>query len=180
MERSRQVLVSKDSFGSTDHTDDQSAFAEDTLDAATEPRPTNVSDALLSAISHTLTATTAPVVMVPRLMQMGQWLGFTEHEVMKAIGQTIENDPEPSLGHEELSRAAAEQVSAIQLVDAKTVHIVERMPMLAGAIPKEIYFDEQFACPEADEHLVFEDVSAFLTELPEEGVHIVRPPQDAV
>jgi hypothetical protein len=179
MERSQQVLVSHVSFGSTDAMDDQ-AFAEDTLDAPTEPRPTNVSDALLSAIAHTLTATTAPVVMVPRLMQMGQWLGFTEHEVMRAIGQTIENDPEPSLGHDELSRAAAEKVSAIQLIETKSVHIVERMPMLAGAISKEVYFDEQFACPEDDEEqLVLEDVSAFLTELPEEGVHIVRPPQDS-
>ena len=93
---------------------------EDDQDDPTDIRPSAMVEALESAISHALTATSDRRSIVPSLLRLGRWLGFTEQEVMGAIALAIEQDPDPSLDPERLSQVAAATVSAVQLVERDT------------------------------------------------------------
>ena len=67
-----------------------------------------------------MTATSDRRSIVPPLLRLDHWLGFTEQEVMGAIAAAIENDPDPSLDPERLSQVAAATISAVQLVERDT------------------------------------------------------------
>ena len=90
---------------------------EDDQDEPTDIRPSAMVEALESAIAHALTATADRRSIVPSLLRLGHWLGFTEQEVMGAIALAIEHDPDPSLDPERLSQVAAATISAVQLVE---------------------------------------------------------------
>jgi hypothetical protein len=90
---------------------------EDDQDEPTDIRPSAMVEALESAIAHALEATADRRSIVPSLLRLGHWLGFTEQEVMGAIAQAIEEDPDPSLDPERLSQVAAAAISAVQLVE---------------------------------------------------------------
>ena len=93
---------------------------EDDQDDPTDIRPSAMVEALESAIAHALTATSDRRSIVPSLLRLGHWLGFTEQEVMGAIAAAIEQDPDPSLDPERLSQVAAATISAVQLVERDT------------------------------------------------------------
>jgi hypothetical protein len=90
---------------------------EDDQDEPTDIRPSAMVEALESAIAHALAATSDRRSIVPSLLRLGHWLGFTEQEVMGAIALAIEQDPDPSLDPERLSQVAAATISAVQLVE---------------------------------------------------------------
>jgi hypothetical protein len=90
---------------------------EDDQDEPTDIRPSAMVEALESAIEHALTATSDRRSIVPSLLRLGHWLGFTEQEVMGAIALAIEQDPDPSLDSERLHQFAAATISAVQLVE---------------------------------------------------------------
>ena len=116
---------------------------EDDLDDPTDIRPSAMVEALESAIAHALTATSDRRSIVPSLLRLGHWLGFTEQEVMGAIAAAIEQDPDPSLDPVRLSQVAAATVSAVQLV--------ERDP------------------PQVEESTTFVDTSPFLPEVADDA-----------
>jgi hypothetical protein len=93
---------------------------EDDQDDPTDIRPSAMVEALESAIAHALATTADRKSIVPVLLRLGHWLGFTEQEVMGAIAQAIEQDPDPSLDPELLSQVAASTVSAVQLVERES------------------------------------------------------------
>ena len=95
-------------------------YGEDDQDEPTDIRPSAMVEALESAIAHALTATSDRRSIVPSLMRLGHWLGFTEQEVMGAIALAIEQDPDPSLDSERLSQVAAATISAVQLVERES------------------------------------------------------------
>jgi hypothetical protein len=142
---------------------------EDTQDDPTDIRPAAMLEALESAIAHAFATTADPGALIPSLLRMGGWLGFTEHEVTRAIGDAIERDPDPTLDPEGLSRVAADTVSAVQLVERETVHVVERMPMLASEIAPTVYrWEDTFPASLSDETTLI-DVSPFLLEITEDA-----------
>lgn len=95
---------------------------EDDQDEPTDIRPAALIEALESAIAHALATTADRKTIVPSLLRLGHWLGFTEQEVMGAIAQAIEQDPDPSLDPERLSKVVADTVSAVQLVERDGPH----------------------------------------------------------
>jgi hypothetical protein len=92
-------------------------YEEDDQDDPTDIRPSAMVEALESAIGHALTATSDRRSIVPSLLRLGRWLGFTEQEVMGAIALAIEQDPDPRLDSERLCQFAAATISAVQLVE---------------------------------------------------------------
>jgi hypothetical protein len=117
-----QPLAPRASFWDDDLTEATvpGAHEEDDQDEPTDIRPSAMVEALESAIAHALTATSDRRSIVPSLLRLGHWLGFTEHEVMGAIALAIEQDPDPSLDPERLSQVAAATISAVQLVERDT------------------------------------------------------------
>jgi hypothetical protein len=95
-------------------------YQEDDQDEPTDIRPSAMVEALESAIEHALAATSDRPSIVPSLLRLGHWLGFSEQEVMGAIAAAIEQDPDPSLDPERLSQVAAATISAVQLVERET------------------------------------------------------------
>jgi hypothetical protein len=92
-------------------------YDEDDQDDPTDIRPSAMVEALESAVAHAMTATSDRRSIVPSLLRLGHWLGFTEQEVMGAIAVAIEQDPDPSLDPVRLSQVAAATISAVQLVE---------------------------------------------------------------
>ena len=92
-------------------------YDEDDQDEPTDIRPSAMVEALESAVAHAMTATSDRRSIVPSLLRLGHWLGFTEQEVMGAIAVAIEQDPDPSLDPVRLSQVAAATISAVQLVE---------------------------------------------------------------
>jgi len=114
-----EPLAPRASFWDDDLTQatEPGVYQEDDQDDPTDIRPSAMVEALESAIAHALTATSDRRSIIPSLLRLGHWLGFTEQEVMGAIAQAIEEDPDPSLDPERLSQVAAATVSAVQLVE---------------------------------------------------------------
>ena len=92
-------------------------YEEDDQDEPTDIRPSAMVEALESAVAHALAATSDRRSIIPSLLRLGHWLGFTEQEVMGAIALAIEQDPDPSLDSERLYQVAAATISAVQLVE---------------------------------------------------------------
>jgi hypothetical protein len=109
---------------------------EDDQDEPTDIRPAAVFEALESAIAHSLTTTADRTSIVPSLLRLGHWLGFTEQEVMGAIAHAIEQDPDPSLDPDRLSQVVAATVSAVQLVERDSA--CEETTLVSSALVREV------------------------------------------
>ena len=109
---------------------------EDDQDEPTDIRPAALIEALESAIAHALTTTADRKSIVPSLLRLGHWLGFTEQEVMGAIADAIEQDPDPSLDPGRLSQLVADTVSAVQLVEPEGAY--EETTLVSSPFVREV------------------------------------------